>query len=153
MNSLVTRSKRRCGDVYTFPVMPSSLTIMPAILAVGSSMISRRRRPEPLTKKVAPANSGTVAGHATASIPFSYISDPLPGDDYGKKRNPGGKSGLGGSGVEDPAECTDQRSAWGLLRLWVGREFHLLYSAGRGAYRSATFARREPTSQIGPGNR
>ena len=53
-------------------------------------------------------------GHYSPSRPaerLRYISDPLPGDDCGKKRKPGGKSGLGGAGAEKPPECTHRRSA------------------------------------------
>lgn len=41
---------------------------MQAKLALGASAISRSRRPEPLTIKVAPANSGTGWGNARLSI-------------------------------------------------------------------------------------
>jgi len=60
LNSLVTRSNRRWWDVHSLPVRPPSSTRMQAMFAFGSSMISRRRRPEPVTSRHAPASSGTA---------------------------------------------------------------------------------------------
>ncbi len=82
-----------------------------------------------------------------------HIADTLPDDDGSKENHTGQKTGIAGTGPENPAEGID-RSRIRRLPWRPGRGTHcpILWDTCC-TYRRAAFARREPTSQIGPGKR
>ena len=83
-----------------------------------------------------------------------HVVYPLPGDDGNEQDDADGKAAVRGAGTEEPTEQRRRSRRQRRIPLRIGIGIHdSSMPRTRPTYRRAAFARREPTSQIGPGSR